>query len=374
MKTLAKVCLFIIAILLFSCNKNVKDEKIRVIENPSENNRVLSGQSNSNTMTQYAISESDDISGLLLILEKADYSRIIKHNNFTIKFATQTADVKIYENNVCILEKDYISQDTFIINNNTAIFDRDEKLVFYDLYTKKETEVSYCLPYMNFSSSNKDNIFYASSYGGDILRFNDFKGVIDKINEYNKYIDRSVFVAAFPDDAVDKIDEYKRWGVFVAAFSDGRILSIGTDDQQAPYYTNDLEIRLYDEFGKRMTSSKIFLQGHGRIIADYYFDNIDNILFIYNHTKNNITNVYKFDNNSIQEQKIQEFGHIIKRIEYNDKVFYLSYIRNSGKMYFYNTELELRATMDVYLSGGNEIADVEIIGNTIKVYEYLPGK
>jgi hypothetical protein len=375
MKTLAKGCLFLlIAILLFSCNKNIKDEKIRVIENPSENYRILSGQSNSNTMTHYAISESDDISGLPLILEKANYSHIIKHNNYTVKFATQTADVKIYEDDICIIEKDFVSQDTFIINNNTAIFDRDEKLVFYDLYTKKETEISYYLPYMNFSSSNKDNIFYASSYGGNILRFNDFKGVIDKIEEYNNYIDRSVFVAAFPDDAVDKIDEYKKWGVFVAAFSDGRILSIGTDDQQAPYYTNDLEIRLYDEFGKRITSSQIFLQGHGRNNADYYFDNIDNILFIYNHTKNDITNVYRFNNNSIYEQKMPGFGHIIKRIEYNDKIFYVSYIRNLGKIYFYNTELELEATMDVYLSGNNEIADVEIINNTIKVYEYLPGK
>ena len=440
-QTLLKGYLFLLVIaLLFSCNKNVKHEKIQVAENPSENYEVLSKPINIKIpMTHYTLeklwlresadisssivallpkrtnfniietgetetidgitaswikietqygyagwcfsdyvkqigSESNEFPDLPLILEEVDYSHIIKHDNFTIKFATQTADVKIYEDDICIMEKDYISQDTFIINNNTAIFDRNGMFVFFELYTKKETAIEPTpLNYMNFSSSKTDNIFYASSYGGDILRFNYSESLVDK--EIDSYIDWSIFVRAFPDSAVDKIDEYKKWGVFTAAFSDGRILSIGTDDQQAPYYTNDLEIRLYDKFGKKINSSKIFLQGHGRITTDYYFDNIDNILFIYNRTEDDTTNVYRFDNNSIYEQKMPEFGHIINRIEYNNKVFFATYISfYDKKIYFYNTKLELEATMYVELSEYHEIANVELINNTIKVYEYLPGK
>jgi hypothetical protein len=316
---------------------------------------------------------SSIIAVLPLILEEADYSHIIRRSNFTVKFATQTADVKIYEDDTCILEKDHLSQYTFIINNNTAIFDREESLVFFELYTKKETEIEQSsFYYINFSSSNTDNIFYASSGGGHILRFNDFKGLIDIINKTNEYIDRSILVAAIPDGAVDIIDEYKKMAVFVAAFSDGRILSIGTDDQQASYNTGNLEIRLYDESGKRISASPITLQQLAPTTSDYYFDNVYNMLFIYNNIS--MTNIYKFNNNSINMREMPGFGKIINRIEYNNQVFFVTYISAYNKIYFYNTELELEAIMDVDLSRVYNIANVEIIDNTIRVYKYMPGK
>ena len=72
-----------------------------------------------------------------------------------------------------------------------------------------------------------------------------------------------------------------------------------------------------DESGKRISASPITLQQLAPTTSDYYFDNVYNILFVYNNIS--MTNIYKFNNNSINMQEMPEFGKIINRIEYNNQ-------------------------------------------------------
>ena len=116
-----------------------------------------------------------DFSDLTVELKNAEFSHIIYYKNYIVKFPIETPSIKIFENTNCIYEADGVYNDNFFINNYNATYVRDGNLVVFKLNTKEKFSFElYPLPtyYVKMVSSKTDNLFYAASYGGDILKFN----------------------------------------------------------------------------------------------------------------------------------------------------------------------------------------------------------